>query len=187
MKKNTTFVKTIFQKVSNMKKFYLILIALFVFHSSYSQTEIPKAQCIFIYNFTRLVEWPESFKTGDFVIGVIGNSDVYAELESYTAGKKVAMQNIVVKRIKDLSEVSNCHILFVSYNKSSSLPEILKKTESTPTLIIGEKKNIMSEGAGIGFVLVEDKLKFELNLAASTRNGLKISSKLQEMASNVKK
>src|SRR5271157_6586502 len=132
MKKIITFVKIIFQKVSNMKKLCLFLIALFVFHSIYSQTEIPKAQSIFIYNFTRLIEWPESFKNGDFVIGVIGNSDVYGELQAYTAGKKVAMQNIVVKKFKDLSEIDNCHILFVSYNKSSILPDILKKTESNP-------------------------------------------------------
>jgi YfiR/HmsC-like len=170
-----------------MKKLFLLLISLYVFHISYSQTEIPKAQCIFIYNFTRLIEWPESFKNGDFVIGVFGNSEVYGELEAYTAGKKVAMQNIVVKKIKDLSEIDNCHILFVSYNKTSSMPDILKKTESNPTLVIGERKNIINEGAGIGFVLIEDKLKFELNLPASTRNGLKINSKLQEMALNVKK
>lgn len=170
-----------------MKKLCLFLIALFVFHSIYSQTEIPKAQSMFIYNFTRLVEWPESFKNGDFVIGVIGNSDVYGELTSYTSGKKVAMQNIIIKKIKDISEIENCHILFVSYNKTSLLRDIIKKTESSPTLIIGEKENIMNEGAGIGFVLVEDRLKFELNVPAATRNGLKINSKMQEMALNVKK
>ena len=97
------------------------------------------------------------------------------------------MQSIVVKKFKDVSEIDKCHILFISYNKSSGLPEVLKKTESNPTLLIGERRNIMNEGAGIGFVLLDDKLKFELNLASATRNGLKVNSKLQEMAMTVKK
>jgi hypothetical protein len=187
MKKITTFATAFIQKVSNMKKLFLFLVVIFIFHLSYSQTEIPKAQSIFIYNFTRLVEWPEAYKTGDFIIGVFGNSEIFGELESYTAGKKVVMQNIVIKKFKDLTEIDKCNILFVSYNKSGALSDILKKTESNPTLVIGERKNIMNEGAGIGFVLVDDKLKFELNLSSSTRNGLKINTKLQEMAMTVKK
>lgn len=170
-----------------MKKLFLILIVLFVVHNSYAQTEIPKAQSIFIYNFTRLVEWPEAYKTGDFIIGIIGNSDVFGELETYTTGKKVGMQSIVVKKFKDVSEIDKCHILFISYNKSGALAEIIKKTDTAPTLIVGERKNMMNEGAGIGFVLLDDKLKFELNLPAATRNGLKTNTKLQEMAMTIKK
>ncbi len=187
MKKIITFVNNYYSKISKMKKLLLLFAVLFFVQLSYSQTEIPRAQSIFIYNFTRLVEWPESYKSGDFIIGVLGNSDIYSELEAYTTGKKVGMQSIVIKRFKDISEVDKCHILFVSYNKSTGLPDILKKTDSSPTLIIGEKKNIMNEGAGIGFVLVDDKLKFELNIPSATRNGLKVNSKLQEMAMTVKK
>ena len=170
-----------------MKKIFLFFAVLFILQSGFSQTEIQKAQSIFIYNFTRLVEWPESYKSGDFVIGVIGNSDIFAELEGYTAGKKVGMQPIVVKKFKEVSEIDRCHILFVSYNKSSGLSEVIKKTDTSPTLIIGEKKNIMNEGAAIGFVLMDDKLKFELNIPSATRNGLKVNSKLQEMAMTIKK
>jgi hypothetical protein len=187
MKKNATFVNIFIQRVCNMKKLLILFIAFFAFLSSYSQTEIPKAQSIFIYNFTRLVEWPDAYKTGDFIIGVVGNSDVFSELESYTAGKKVGMQAITVKKYKEISEIDKCHILFVSYNKSSGIAEIIKKSESNPVLIIGERKSIINDGAGIGFVLLDDKLKFELNLPAATRNGLKVNSKLQEMAMSVKK
>jgi hypothetical protein len=170
-----------------MKKFIVLFVFTLAFHFSYSQTEIQKAQSIFIYNFTRLIEWPESYKTGDFVIGIFGNSDIFGELETYTAGKKVVVQNIVVKKFKDVSEIDKCHILFVSYSKTSALPDVLKKTESSPTLVIGERKNFINEGGGIGFILLDDKLKFELNVPAATRNGLKINSKLQEMALTVKK
>lgn len=170
-----------------MKKLLLLIAILFFVQLSYTQTEIPKAQSIFIYNFTRLIEWPESYKSGDFIIGVLGNSDIYSELIAYTTGKKVGMQSIVVKKFKDISEIDKCQILFVSYNKSNGLSEILKKTESAPTLIIGERKNIINDGAGIGFVLEDDKLKFELNIPSATRNGLKVNSRLQEMAMTVKK
>jgi hypothetical protein len=187
MKKFITFVNNNYSNFSNMKKLVFLFVVLFVVRLSYSQTEIPKAQSIFIYNFTRLVEWPESYKSGDFVIAVYGNSEVFTELEAYTAGKKVGMQSIVVKRVKELTEMDKCNIIFVAYNKSSTLAEVIKKTEANPTLIIGERKNMVNEGAGIGFVLTDDKLKFELNLPAATRNGLKVNTKLQEMAMTTKK
>jgi hypothetical protein len=148
----------------------------------FGQTGIPKAQSMFIYNFSRLIEWPAEDKQGDFIIGVLGSSDIFSELETFCNGKKVGTQGIIVKRFKDATELAKCHILFISYGKTSGLADILTKVGSNSTLLVGEKKGCVEGGAAICFVITEDKLKFELKTANASKAGLKVNSKLEEMA-----
>lgn len=50
-----------------------------------------KIKAIFIYNFTKYIEWPENQKQGDFVIGVLGNSNpnLNKELDKMAALSKI--------------------------------------------------------------------------------------------------
>jgi hypothetical protein len=144
------------------------------------QASIEAAQSIFIYNFTRLIEWPN--KDGDFVIGVLGSGSLVSELNKTTAGKTVGMQKIVVKKIKDISEINKLNVLFVSSGNSSKLPDIITKIGSSHTLIITEKRGMIDAGAAINFVLNDDRLKFELRSANASKHGLRVLSKLESMA-----
>jgi hypothetical protein len=165
-----------------MKKISITVIALFFASVAYMQTTIPKAQTLFIFNFSRLIEWPASYKTGPFVIGVLGSSEVAGELETYTKGKKVGSQDISVVRYKTAQEISTCHILFIPFSKTKQVGEILGVLSGKSTLIITEKSGALDEGSAINFVILEDKMKFELKPENASKFGIKFSSKLQEMA-----
>jgi YfiR/HmsC-like len=165
-----------------MKKLITTLLALFFVTSAYMQTTIPKAQTLFIYNFSRLIEWPVNYRTGPFVIGVLGTSEVANELESYTKGKKVGTQDIAIIRYKTPQEITNCHILFVPFSRTKQIPELLGVLGGKSTLIITEKDGALEQGAAINFVMLQDKMKFELKAENATKFGIKFSSKLQEMS-----
>lgn len=166
-----------------MKKIFLVMMisGLFGFVAK-TQTGIAKAQAMFIYNFSRLIEWPASYKTGSFVIGVLGSGEITSELESYTTGKSVGTQQIVVKQFRDPGEIDKCHILFVPFSKTKILGEVLSSLANKSTLIITEKNGAVEEGSAINFLLIGDKLKFEISQGNATRYGIKYSSKLTEMA-----
>lgn len=168
-----------------MKKTYIFLFFSLIGFSLSAQTSIPKAQSMFIYNFSRLIEWPSAYKTGDFVIGVLGTTEVSNELDSYTVGKKVGVQNIKVERYKDPAEITNCHILFVSYGKSNKMSEVNSRVGSNSTLVIAEKRGAIDEGAAINFLIIENALKFELKPSNASKCGLKLNPKLNEMAVQV--
>jgi hypothetical protein len=159
-----------------------ILLLFFIYSGVKAQTEIPKAQAMYIYNFCRLIEWPASYKTGDFVIGVLGVSTVYDELVAFTTGKKVGTQEIKIVRFKEPVEITKCQILFVSFGKSPKIAEIIGKVGSNSTLIITEKNGMIDTGAGINFIVDGDKLKFELRNDNVSKYGLKVSSSLLNMA-----
>ncbi len=167
-----------------MKRTIISVILLFIIFPGvlFAQTGIPRAQAMFIYNFSRLIEWPTSYKSGSFVIGIFGTSAVSDELNSYTTGKKVGTQSITVQELKSIDEISKCHILFVPFSRTKQLEEIVARVENMSTLLITEKNGAIDIGSAINFLIVGDKLKFEIKQTNASRYGIKVSAKLQEMA-----
>ncbi|HEX2394030.1 MAG TPA: YfiR family protein [Bacteroidales bacterium] len=165
-----------------MKKLITALIAILLGSMAYMQTSIPKAQSLFIYNFSRLIEWPANYRTGDFIIGVLGTAEVAGELEAYTKGKKVGAQNILIMRYKTPAEIQQCHILFIPFVRTKQLPEVVANLATKSTLIITEKTGALNDGAAINFIILEDRMKFELRAENANKYGIKFSAKLQEMS-----
>jgi hypothetical protein len=141
-----------------------------------------KVQASFVYNFTKYIEWPTSTKSGNFVIGVYGNSPIYEELVKVAESKSAGSQPIVVKKIGSAGEITNQHMLFVAANKSREVGEIVSKIGSKPTLIITESTSTIDKGVAINFVLVDNKQRFELKRESLTDRGLKISAELEKFA-----
>lgn len=165
--------------------FALVILMGFMGSVAKAQTGIARAQAMFIYNFSRLIEWPAEYKSGPFVIGVLGNAQIVDQLKTYTGGKSVGSQPITVKVFDSPASISACQILFVPYANTRDLPQINQQINGKSTLIITEKNGAIDEGSAINFVIVGDKLKFELAPGNATRFSIKISSKLSEMAYKV--
>jgi hypothetical protein len=165
-----------------MKK--AVLFSLFLSFILISNGQDAKYKALFIYNFTKQIEWPTSEKSGDFVIGVVNNNELYDQLVSITTGKKAGTQNIIVKKMKGIEEVESCHILFLaSYVSSgSNMETVLGKLNDKPTLIVTERSGSIQKGSCINFVIQDDKIKFELNKQAAVKRGLQVSSYLENLA-----
>ena len=165
-----------------MKRFFSIITVWLLLTAMSSQTGIPRAQAMFIYNFSRLIEWPANYKSGPFVIGVLGSSQTLTELKTYTANKTVGSQPITVKKFNSPAEIGACHILFIPFSKTKTLPQVIQTLGSKSTLIISEKNGAIEKGSAINFVIIGDKLKFEIKPINATSKKINMSSKLNEMA-----
>jgi len=162
--------------------FFTIFLFSILANISYGQTGISKAQANFIYNFTKFFDWPQTEKTGDFVIGVFGSRDLASDLEKVTNGKKNVTQNIIVKSFNNIDQVSKCHVIFVSTFKAGKIANIHTKT-GVHCLIISDSNTAIEKGAIIQFVLESDRLKYEFSKGNALKHGLKFHSKVSEMAS----
>ena len=164
-----------------MKKISIsFLVLFFAIVTAFGQKE--KFEAIYIYNFTKKIEWPKEASTGDFIIGVLGEAGVTPNLEKMAATRKVGTRKIVVKKFSNASEVSTCHILFVSPDQCSNLGSVQNQLVGNNTLFITDKKGMAKSGAGINFLMKDGKLKFELNKKNVTKNGLKVSADLEKLA-----
>ncbi len=154
-------------------------------HSLKAQNIDYRFHSVFIYNFTKYIQWPETYQSGDFVIGVLGNSPISTELEKLAANKTVGLQKIVIKKFKSADEISNCHILFLPVSGNNNFEAVQEKLKGKHTLVITEKSGMAQKGSGINFIQQDNKWKFELNEAATHNAGLKVSKELSKLAINV--
>jgi hypothetical protein len=145
-----------------------------------------KMKAIFIMNFTKLIEWPKSYREGNFVVGVVGESPLFSELSKMAKTKKVANQSLQIKKFKTTKDIAKCHILYVSRSQSEDISSVLKKVKSNSTLIITEKQGLVDKGAGINFIIKNNRQKFELNKKNVEKYKLKVSSNLEALAFTVK-
>lgn len=174
-----------------MKKLVYILVSILFFTSwiadkpSPSEEANAKIKAIYIYNFTKYIEWPDNYKQGNFVIGVMGNNiSLINELNKMAASKTVGSQRLEIKNLT--SADLPCHIIYVLSDNSAQLTDVMDKIKNKSTLIITDKAGLAAKGAGINFVVQENKQKIELNKSNIEKYKLKVASSLVELAIQVK-
>jgi hypothetical protein len=167
-----------------MKKFKALLIAAVIVSSSAVAQERPihEVYSMMVFNFTKYVQWPDHTATGEFVIGVIGNNDVYATLNTWYGGKPRGTKTYVIKKFNSAAEVTDCHVVFIDKSKSGEFEPVNTKVKGKGTLVITDKNGLGEKGSGINFKTIDNKLKFELNQKALEASNLKVSGALSSMA-----
>lgn len=164
-----------------MRKIFLLLaMAIGACTTIHAQDMDYRIHSVFLYNFTKYVQWPAAAQSGDFVIGVVGDSPIYDELMKVTNGKMAGAQKIVVKKFKPSDAVDGCHMLFVP--SSANFDKVQAKTAGKPVLLITEKAGLSQKGSAINFVVRDNKWRFELNENATRSAGLKVASELSKLA-----
>jgi uncharacterized protein YjiK len=145
-----------------------------------------RIKSIYIYNFTKYIEWPENYREGNFVIGFIGNnSAILNELSKMSSTKKVGNQNIEIRNISTVDDNTKFNIIFILSDNSAQLSEVINKVKGKSTLLVTEKDGLAKQGSGINFVVVDNKQKIELNKNNIEKYKLKIASTLENMAQKV--
>jgi len=142
----------------------------------------------FIYNFAKFVEWPSAtFSQPDspIVICVLGTDPFGNVLDRIVEDKKIGPRGFVVKRFKwskDLKDVKDCKILFVSASEKAHIDEILLSVKGLPILTVGETPGFAERGGVIRFTLEDNRVRFEVNVDAAHQAELNISSRLLTLA-----
>ncbi len=176
-----------FQKFSYKFFFFLIFFLLMGKYNIQAQENSNYAlYANIIYRFTKYVNWPGGKKSGDFIIGVAGDSPLYDELKTFTANKWVGNQKIVIKQFLSSEEFFKCQILFITANKSSSMKKIASATTNASTLLISESEGLARKGSCINFIIVDDHLKLEINKKNIEERNLDVASELFDLGVAIK-
>jgi hypothetical protein len=139
----------------------------------------------FIYNFANLVQWPaNAFAQADspIVIGILGEDPFGTVLDRVLAGKRVNGRVFLLKRLKSVPDLKECHIVFVSSSEVAHLTEAVRLVKGMPILTIGEIPGFAKRGGIINLVLEDNKVHFEVNVEAAKEADLNISSRLLALA-----
>ncbi len=158
-------------------------------HFCFSQDFNYKLLSLFVYNFGKNIEWPNTHKSGEFVIGVYGDTPLYQEIVKTTNLKSKGAQPIVIKKIESMEMLKDCHIIFVSKKESAKFKLIVESVRTQPVVIVTEQTGYARKGSCINIFLDEDddnKTKYEINKTVVEAKGLKVSSDLLSLGVVVK-
>jgi len=142
----------------------------------------------FLYNFTQFIEWPSNaFTSADapLVIGVLGDDPFGAVLNQTVEGETIRGRLVSIRRFRRVEDVGGCQLLFISRSEKGQLPRIQSALQSKPVVTVSDMDQFVRHDGVIGFVLHENKIRFEINLDSANRAGVKISSKLIKLAFSV--
>lgn len=141
----------------------------------------------FLYKFAGYIEWPaNAFAAPEapFVVGVVGSEEVAAELERLVPGRSINNRPVVVRRLREGESPKGAHILFVGRGEPN-VRAIVRAAQQNGALIVTETERGLEAGSSINFVLVEDRVGFEVSLDAAERSGHRISSRMLAVARRV--
>lgn len=140
-----------------------------------------------IYHFTKYINWPDEKKSGDFVIAVIGESPLYEKLKLLIGlNKSVGGQKIVIRKYSASTQSFNCHILFIGEDESGILKKIAAGTSASSILLVTESEGLARKGSCINFVIVDDRLKLEINKKNIEQRDLGIATELLNLGTVIK-
>ena len=136
----------------------------------------------YLYKFAPFVEWPaKAFETptSPLMVCVQGDDPFGPMLDRAIAGQKVDAHPVQLRRLEVVDAASGCHIAFIAGSKRQAQAEALKALRGTGALTVTDG------GAGaIRFVMQNDRVRFEIDPAEVSADGLVLSSKLLSLALN---
>jgi hypothetical protein len=166
-----------------MKKSLLIVSAIFVSSFAWAQERAThEVHAAMLYNFIKYVQWPNEAEGGDFVVGVMGEDDVFNTLKTWYDGKPKGSKKYVIKKLASAAEAANCQVVYLGKGKSKEFENIKNSVAGKPILTITDGNGLGQKGSCINFKVIDGKLKFELNQATVNSANLKVSGQLSSMA-----
>jgi len=164
-------------------KVVLAGLVMMVSSAAFSQERpIHEVYSMMVFNFVKYVQWPAGDNSKEFVIGVVGNNEIYNTLSTWYGGKPKGTKTYVIKKFNNASEVTDCQVLFIDKTKSGEFDAVNNKVRGKGTLVVTDRAGLGSRGSCINFKTVDEKLRFELNQQAVEASNLKVAGALTSMA-----
>ena len=120
-----------------------------------------------------------------WVIGIVGDNPFGDELTQIISGKTVQGHELQVRRFQPGEDLHACHILFISASEKKRLPSVLATLNSSSVLTVADMDHFIESGGMIQFVMEDKRVRFAIDVGASGRARLKVSSKLLSLARTV--
>jgi hypothetical protein len=142
----------------------------------------------FLFHFAQFVEWPaEAFASAQSPLTycTVGEDPFRGALDQSVNGKSFGSRPLQVQHLKDWQPGAGCQVVFIGEAESKRHAAALASVNEYPVLTVGESEHFVQDGGVIGFCLVENKVRFDVNLEAAGKVRLKISAKLLALARTV--
>jgi hypothetical protein len=146
-----------------------------------------QVKAAFLLNFTRFVDWPSGEFGGAnsvFRICLMGDDPFGRVLDQLVEGETAGSHKIEVSRVPAHPSVP-CQVAFIA--KEEKDKKRIVEQLGPGVLTVSEGESFLRDGGIVAFVMENRRVRFDINQNASDKAGLKISSKLLNIARAVER
>lgn len=144
-------------------------------------TAAVEVKAVFLFNFTKFVEWPAgafASARSPIVICVLGADPFDGALERAVAGEIVNGRPIEIRRFKSTADTPACHILYISGTIEERVTEVLGRLRRAPILTVADMDGFAARGGAVQFRSDGGRLRFEIRREAAESAGLKVDARV---------
>lgn len=156
-----------------------------------AQAQVSEAElkASFILSFAKFVTWPTealNANPGELVICLLGNKDALYDALSEKQGKTAQQLTVRFRHVARGDNLKACQVLVLADSEAEHFETVLRRLAGQPVLTINGSGRFLEAGGIIGLFDENNKLRFDINLAAARQNNLVISSNVLRLARTVK-
>jgi len=98
-------------------------------------------------------------------------------------GKLVYNRKVLIRYIRNIEELQECDLLFISADEADNISDILPVLNRRQGILtVSDARNFARKGGMIGFVQQEGRIRFQINKRMARQANLAISSELLKLA-----
>ena len=149
-----------------------------------------RVKAAYLYKFAGYVEWPaDAFATAGspLVIGVAGDDALRDELRRLVQDRTVGGRAVQVRGVQAQEAVRGIHVLYVGELSTDERDALRRQTASRPVLLVSDLAQARALGSMVRFVPVDDRLRFDVDLAPVNAGRLKVSALMLSAARRVER
>jgi hypothetical protein len=147
-----------------------------------------QVKAAYLFNFLKFVEWPEDPPVdpqAKWVIGIVGESPVGAALAHLAEGKNVLGRELLIRKLQATDNLRGCNILFISESEKKALPAILTSLRGSSVMTVADMDKFVQSGGMVQLDMEDARVRVTIDVGATDRAHLKVSSKLLALARSV--
>ena len=152
--------------------------------------EEPKLRAAIVLGILRFTNWPEDAPlTNSLNLCTAGGPSSSAALAEISSKRQFQNLPIVIYKLNsNSSDFSKCNVLVMGANVNSELLKNISDSEASHgVLTVCDNCKTSNENAMVYLVRVKNRIAFKIDLSQSSKNGMKFSSSLLELATEVVK
>jgi hypothetical protein len=138
----------------------------------------------FVLNFAKFVTWPTLQQSATIDIAIWAPENIYDTMADALSAKTVADRRLELRRFN--SDEPMPQVLFVHAANEPIPAELRARLADAHVLVIGESPGFAARNGIIGFVQRGENLRFQVNIEAADRSGLRLSGRLAQLAEIVR-
>ncbi len=140
----------------------------------------------FLFRFTGYVDWPlQTLSQPMFTIAVLGSDPVAEELARLLPGHSIRNLPARARSVQSVEDLGDAQVLYVGPGYEGDLRSIVSALAGQAVLVVTDRERSLDQGSAVNFLLIDQRVRFEVSLPAAAQAGLKLDPALLSVAARV--